>query len=146
MTGLLEESRFFVLDKEQDYDQILARMAGTLAEQGEVDEGFLERLRNREQIGSTVFDHSIAMPHAVQYAGDRLILAAGVCPEPLRQGNREIRVVFMLGLPEQTASDGALLIRVYEEIISISQDRDMLEKIAKADTFQALLRALYRQA
>ncbi|MDE7242612.1 MAG: PTS sugar transporter subunit IIA [Oscillospiraceae bacterium] len=146
MTGLLDESRFFVLDKEKDYSQVLERMAGALTEQGKVDEGFLERLRSREQIGSTVFDHSIAMPHTVQYAGDRLVLAAGVCPKPVWQDGREIRVVFMLGLPEQTASDGALLVRVYEEIISITRNREMLEKIAAADNFQALLRALYRQA
>ena len=146
MAGLLEESRFFVLDQESDYGQVLERMAGTLLEQGQVDEGFLERLRSREQIGSTVFDHSVAMPHAVQYAGDRLVLAVGVCPEPIRHEAREIRTVFMLGLPEKTASDDSLLIRVYEEIISITQDREMLEKIGKATNFQALLRALYRQA
>lgn len=146
MAGLLEKSRFFVLDQESDYGQVLERMAGTLLEQGQVDEGFLERLRGREQIGSTVFDHSVAMPHAVQYAGDRLVLAVGVCPEPIRHEAREIRTVFMLGLPEKTASDDSLLIRVYEEIISITQDREMLEKIGKATNFQALLRALYRQA
>lgn len=146
MAGLLDESRFFLLDREADYDQMLERMAGVLMEQEQVDKGFLERLRSREQIGSTVFDRSVAMPHAVQYAGDRLILAVGVCPEPIRQGTREIRAVFMLGLPEKAASDDSLLIRVYEEIISIAQDREMLEKIGKATNFQALLRALYRQA
>ncbi len=145
MAGLLEESRFFVLDRESSYQQVLERMTGALMEQGQVDGGFLERLRGREEIGSTVFDHAVAMPHTIQYAGDRLVLAVGACPEPIRHEGREIRAVFMLGLPEKTGSDDALLIRVYEEIISIAQDGEMLEKIGKATNFQALLRALYRQ-
>ena len=115
-------------------------------EQGQVDDGFLERLRSREQIGSTVFDHAVAMPHTIQYAGDRLVLAVGACPKPIRHEDREIQAVFQLGLPEQVTSDDALLIRGYEEIISVTQDGEMLKKIAKADSFQALLGALYRQA
>lgn len=146
MAGLIDESRFFILNHETDYRQVLERMAGTLSEQGQVDEDFLSRLLEREKIGSTVFDHAVAMPHAVQYAGDRLILAVGVCPDPVLQDGREIKTVFMLGLPENADSDDALLIRVYEEIISITQDAELLGKIAKADSFQALLRALYRQA
>ena len=110
-----------------------------------MDGGFLERLRSREKIGSTVFDHAVAMPHTIQYAGDRLVLAVGACPNPIQHEGREIRAVFMLGLPEKTGSDDALLIRVYEEIISIAQDGEMLEKIGRATSFQALLRALYRQ-
>ena len=69
----------------------------------------------------------------------------GVCPQPIRQGEREVRTIFLMGLPQDAASD-ALLVRVYEEIISITRDREMLDKIAAANSFQALLRALYRQA
>jgi len=145
MAGLLDESRFFLLDLETDYSQALERMAGALMERGQVDAEFLERLYRREEIGSTVFSHAVAMPHAIQYAGDRLVLAVGACPTPIRHEEREIRAVFMLGLPEKNDSDDALLIRVYEEIISIAQDGEMLEKIGKATNFQALLRALYRQ-
>ena len=105
----------------------------------------MSRLRAREQIGSTVFDHQVAIPHTVQYAGDRLVLAVGVCPRPVRQGDREVRTIFLMGLPEGAGRD-ALLVRVYEEIISITRDGALLDDIGKADSFQALLRALYRQA
>jgi hypothetical protein len=50
-----------------------------------------------------------------------------------------------LGLPEKADSDDGLLIRLYDEIISISQDMDLLDKIAKSDSFYALLKAMYRQ-
>lgn len=145
MVGLLDESRFFLLDGVDIYDQALERMASSLVAQGQADPEFLSRLRVREQIGSTVFDHQVAIPHTVQYAGDRLVLAVGVCPRPVRQGDREVRTIFLMGLPEDAGRD-ALLVRVYEEIISITRDGALLDEIAKADSFQALLRALYRQA
>lgn len=145
MVGLLDESRFFLLDGVDTYDRALEKMASSLIAQGQADPEFLSRLRAREQIGSTVFDHQVAIPHTVQYAGDRLVLAVGVCPRPVRQGDREVRTIFLMGLPEDAGRD-ALLVRVYEEIISITRDGALLDEIAKADSFQALLRALYRQA
>lgn len=145
MAGLLDESRFFVLDDVYTYDQALERMANALITQGQADPEFLSRLRAREQIGSTVFDNQVAIPHTVQRAGDRLVLAVGVCPRPVNQGEREVRAIFLMGLPEDAGQD-ALLVRVYEEIISITNDKPLLDDIANADSFQALLRALYRQA
>jgi len=145
MAGLLDESRFFVLDGIETYDQALERMASAITAQGQADPQFLSRLRARERIGSTVFDQAVAIPHTVQYTSDRLVLAVGVCPQPIRQGEREIRTVFLMGLPQDAGQD-ALLVRVYEELLSITKDREMLDKIASANSFQALLKALYRQA
>ena len=145
MAGLLDENRFFILDDAETYPKALERMASALMERGDVDPGFLDRLRAREKIGSTAFDHGVAIPHTAQSAGDRLVLAVGICPQPIRQESREIRTIFLMGLPQESEND-SLLVRVYEEIISITRDREMLDKIAAARDFQSLLRALYRQA
>lgn len=146
MVGLLDESRFFILDTSESYEEAVTRMASSLADDGQVDEGFLERLHDRERRGTMVFDHAVAIPHTVQYAAERLVLAIGVFSEPIHYHDHEIRVIFLLGLPEQISSDDSLLIRVYDEIISITQDAGLLNKITQADSFQALLRALYRWA
>lgn len=146
MVGLLDESRFFILDTSESYEEAVTRMASSLADDGQVDEGFLERLHDRERRGTMVFDHAVAIPHTVQYAAERLVLAIGVFSEPIHYHDHEIRVIFLLGLPEQISSDDSLLIRVYDEIISITQDVGLLNKITQADSFQALLRALYRWA
>ena len=146
MAGLLDESRFFRLDPGGTYDEAVRRMVDALAAQGQVDEGFWDRLQARERMGTMVFDHSVAIPHTVQYAGGRLVLAVGTFPQPVRYQDRDVRVIFLLGLPEQVSSEDGLLIRVYEEIISLTRDDGLLDKIAGAADFQALLRALYRQA
>lgn len=145
MASLLDESRFFVLKDAESYDTAVTQMVKGLAASGQVDEGFLDRLRKREQKGTMAFDHAIAIPHSIQYAWNKLVLAVGVLPEPLQYRNHKIQVIFLIGLPEQLTLDDSLLIRLYDEIISITRDTEMISKIAAADSFQSLLHVLYRK-
>lgn len=143
MTGLLDESRFFVL-KETDYPSALEHMVSSLTQSGQVDDRFAQRLQEREKKGTMVFDHAVAIPHSIQYASDKLMLSIGVFPEAVQYGDHEIRVIFLIGLPSQVEAEDNLLIRVYDEMIQIAKDEEMLDKIASADSFSALLRVLYR--
>ena len=55
-------------------------------------------------------------------------------------------MIFLMGVPETADADDGMLVRVYEEIIRVAQEPELLEKVADAKDFQSLLRALYRQA
>ncbi len=144
MTGLLDESRFFRLESKWSYEEALCRMVDGLMENGQVDEEFMGRLQEREKKGTMVFD-SVAIPHSVQYANDRLVLSIGVCSGPIRHQGSDIRVVFLIGLPRNVGEDDDLLIRVYDEMIHIARDKELLDGIASADSLPALLRVLYRK-
>lgn len=146
MAGMLDEDRFFVFEEEETYESALEHMVSELEAQEYVEEGFLERLQSREKKGTMVFDQAIAIPHAVQYAGEKLVLALGVFPESIHKGNQEIKAIFLLGLPDQNEAEDNLLIRVYDEIIRIAQDKKLLDRISQADSFSTLLHVLYRQA
>ena len=145
MVGLLDESRFFRFDGGGTYEEAVDAMVASLTEGGQVDAGFAQRLREREEKGSMAFDHGVAIPHTVQKAGDRMVLAVGVFPQPVRYRDREIQLIFLLGLPEKVDAEDGILVRVYEEIISVAKDGGLMEKITHAADFQAILRALYRQ-
>ena len=146
LNGLLDEERFFVFPAGTTYEDAVTHMTQDLTDQGFVDDGFYERLTKREEKGSMVFDHAIAIPHTFQYASDRLMIAVGVCREGMRAEDNDIQVIFMLGLPENGDMDDQLLIRIYDEIITIARDGDLQTRIAQADSFRDLLRVLYRQA
>lgn len=145
MAGLLEESTFFVFDETMEYEEAVFQMTEGLKKLEKVDEDFFERLKEREAKGTMVFDRQVAIPHSVQYASDRISLAIGVSDRPIHYRDHEIRIIFLLGLPEHTDMDEGLLIRLYDEIISISQDATLLDNIAKAFNYNALLRAMYKQ-
>lgn len=144
MTGLLDKSRFFLLDACQTYQDALAYMTGELEKCGYVDDGFFDRLCRREEKGTMVLD-AVAIPHSTQTVSSKLILSIGVFHKPMQYQNHHIRIIFMLALPQNTNKEDDLLLRVYDEIIHITQDAQMIEKIASARDFQTLLQALYRQ-
>ena len=146
MTGLLDENRFFVFGEEETYESALEQMVDDLKIQGYVDEGFMERLREREKKGTMVFDREIAIPHAVQYAGNKLVLSVGVFPQKDSREPQEIKIIFLIGLPADSEMEDDLLLRVYDEIINVAQDKKLLDKISRADSFSSLIQALYRQA
>lgn len=146
MAGLIDEERFFVLNHNNDYATALQQMIGTLTEAGAVDEGFLQRLEERERQGTMVFGNAIALPHGVQFATDGLVLAVGVFDEPIQYQGNDISIIFLLGLPEQEKEDDNLLIRIYDEIITISHDAELRDKLASAKTYLELRHGLYRQA
>ena len=93
-----------------------------------------------------IFGHSIAIPHSIQFVSDKLVLAVGVSHQPICCNDHKVQVIFLLGIPHELDSDDSILIRVYDEIISLARNEEMLKKIASANNFQELLGALYKRA
>ena len=107
---------------------------------------FKERIHIREAKGTMIFGHSIAIPHSIQFVSDKLVLAVGVSHQPICCNDHKVQVIFLLGIPHELDSDDSILIRVYDEIISLARNEEMLKKIASAKNFQELLGALYKRA
>lgn len=61
--NLLDETRFFVLDEDSSYDENIDRMVRSLTNQGDLDAGFAQRVREREKYSTMVLDQNIAFPH-----------------------------------------------------------------------------------
>lgn len=144
MTGMLDERRVFMLDDGLGYEGAVRLMVERLAADGYLDDGFLARLAERECKGEMVFGQSVAIPHTVQYASDKLVFAVGVAKKPLSYHGHEVQVIFLLGVPENIDEDDSILIRVYDEIISVAKDERLLHAIVQAKTFQELLGTLYK--
>ena len=92
-----------------------------------------------------VFDNGVAIPHGIQTANDRMLLAMGIFEEPTTFKGHEVRIIFFMALPEQSDMDDTLMIRVYDELLEISRNTDMLEAISMTRNFQELLRVLYKK-
>ena len=136
--NLLDETRFFVLDQESSYDENVDRMARALTNQGELDAGFAQRVREREKYSTMVLDQNIAFPHTKNMLS-KLTLAMGVFPDMLKDdkyGN--IRIIILLGIPE-SMEDDTVLVRLYEDILSIGKKPDVIPKIQKMESYREFL-------
>lgn len=136
--NLLDETRFFVLDQESSYDENVDRMARALTNQGELDAGFAQRVREREKYSTMVLDQNIAFPHTKNMLS-KLTLAMGVFPDMLKDdkyGN--IRIIILLGIPE-SMEDDTVLVRLYDDILSIGKKPDVIPKIQKMKSYREFL-------
>ncbi len=135
---LINEDKFFLLDSTKGYHENVNKMVDTLVRKGCLDGGFKDRLSEREAKGSMVFDRYIAMPHTSNTATNKIELALGVFPEKVLINGKEIKLVFLLGIPKQTDYDASLLVKIYDEIIKIAADEQLVDQLARSTCYQEL--------
>lgn len=136
--NLLDETRFFVLDEDSSYDENVDRMVRSLTNQGELDAGFAQRIREREKYSTMVLDQNIAFPHTENML-PKLTLALGVFPNMLKDEKYgSIRLVILLGIPESMEDDTGL-VRLYDDILSIGKNPDVLSKIQSMESYRDFL-------
>ena len=139
MLGILDENRFFVLDKNYSYSENVNMMIDILENEGHLDAGFKERIRKREEKSSMIFEDTVAFPHTINYASKNIELALGVVPKNMSdKKEKDIKLVFLLGLPEDDGDD-TVLVKIYDEIIKIASDKELVEEISKIENYKDLL-------
>jgi lichenan operon transcriptional antiterminator len=136
--NLLDESRFFVLDPAISYEKNLNFMIDILHSQGDLDDHFGERLHEREKTASMILHKNTAFPHTFNLL-PKLTLALGIYPEsPQESKYSEIKLVILLGIPEQMEND-TVIIRLYDEILALVQDANAMKKVQKIEDYREFL-------
>lgn len=140
---LITEEKFFILDSTKDYHDNVNSMVHSLIQSGHLDNGFTERLRERETKGSMVFDNYVALPHTFNQFSTQIELALGIFPETVIADGKELKLVFLLGLPEQqTDNNEYLIVKIYDEIIRIANDKQLIEKMSTAENYSDIIQLL----
>ncbi len=123
---ILEQEHFYVLDPELSYLEAVLYMAEQLIEAGVLPADFKEALLRREEKSTMLFDREIGFPH-LQYKGEKIVLAVGVA-ERTEPG---VRFVLFLALPEELELNDRILIHIYNELLVISSEKELLSDIAR---------------
>lgn len=138
------EEQFFILEEESFIDN-LSYMIDKLISSGYVDEGFKQRIIEREFKSPTSFDNYIALPHAVNYQNDRISMAIGILEKPIFWGGNETRIIILLMIPNNEYVDPELLIKTYEELLKLCQDKKLVESMSKARSYDEFSNLLQRR-
>ncbi|RFU68570.1 BglG family transcription antiterminator [Bacillus sp. V59.32b] len=139
---LTNNQKFFRLDSSKSYRENVKGMIDDLGSKGFLDDGFKERLLERAAKGSMVFDRYIALPHTTNTATNKIELAVGVFPEKVETEGKEIKLVFLLGIPKQTDYDASLLVKIYDEIIKIAANQELVDQLSSSKSYEELAKHL----
>ena len=125
---MLEPEMFFLLPSGISFSEALVSMLENLLKEKIIDDAFCRVMLEREQKVTMLFDENIGFPH-ILYEGKKLIFSIGVTG--LEKAQAGLRVVFLLGLPKNMDYDDQILMRIYNEIISIAGSSAIVQGICQ---------------
>ena len=145
IAALIDDRKFFVLDDNKSYIENTCDMIDSLCEDGLVDKDFKSRILKREEKSTMIFDKSISFPHAINMSDDRLVISIGVSEKGLLgDEGSSIKIIFLLGLPVSENQDDTVLVRIYDEIISIAQDENIIKELSKATDLKSIVKSFIK--
>lgn len=134
LAGALDEQHFFALPPGTDYADAVDYMTAHLEARGLAEQGFGERIRERERLSPTQLDSWVGFPHTTLTTGSGVLLAVGVVPrKPDEDG---VRLIILLGIPQDPRRGESVLVPVYDAVLRLGTRRDLLTRISHLTTFE----------
>ena len=125
------------LDADPGEDAVIRRLGSLLVERGVIDEDYVDRTIQREQLSSTAFTDALAVPHALGMTATRTAIAIGIADPSIRWGDGRVQFVAMVAFSE---TDREAFQTVFEQFVEVFSERDSVQRIARRGTdFAAFL-------
>ncbi|MGT2910138.1 BglG family transcription antiterminator [Streptococcus cameli] len=129
------ELRFMWLPKMDGYEDYLIEMASSLEKEGLVDQGFSQRMIDREAKQSTVFGNGIGFPHTINKMDQKTVLMLGVLEEVDQSQGQPLELIFLVAIPHQVESKMETeLLELYDDIFRIASDETLKSDIRQIQT------------
>jgi lichenan operon transcriptional antiterminator len=109
---------------------------------GAIDEEYVEQTVEREQMSSTAFTDTLAVPHAMTMSAKRTAIAIVVNDTAMDWGDARVNVIAFIAFD---ANGRASFQTVFDQFVEVFSDREaVLGLIRRADTFTAFIDELVR--
>ncbi|MBF0715587.1 BglG family transcription antiterminator [Gemelliphila palaticanis] len=133
----ISDQAFFLLDSNKTYSENLHFIISELSRKNLVDEEFILRIKEREKVSSMIFSESLAFPHTINknYV-DKFIISVGISEDGFKD-NPNLKLIILAAIPENN-SNSLLLVRIYDELISIIKE-ELIEELVKIKNYSELI-------
>ena len=112
-------------------DDVIRRLGALLIAQGVIDDDYLDRAIQREQLSSTAFTDALAVPHAIGMTATRTSIAIGIADPSISWGEGRVQVVALVAFSE---SDREAFQTVFEQFVEVFSERDSVQRIVRRGT------------
>nr|WP_276512030.1 PTS sugar transporter subunit IIA [Microbacterium thalassium] len=119
------------LDASGAPEAVIRRLGDLLITQGVVDEAYVERALQREELSSTAFTDALAVPHAIGMTATRTAIAIGIADPSIPWGDRRVQVVALVAFSE---SDREAFQTVFEQFVEVFNERESAQRIVRRAT------------
>ncbi|WP_438353584.1 BglG family transcription antiterminator [Microbacterium sp. CJ88] len=110
---------------------IIRQLGGMLVARGVIDEDYVERALQREELSSTAFTEALAVPHAIGMTATRTAIAIGIAEPSIPWGEGRVQVVALVAFSE---TDREAFQTVFEQFVEVFSERDSVQRIVRRAT------------
>ncbi|SDH49954.1 BglG family transcription antiterminator [Microbacterium pygmaeum] len=119
------------LDGEAGEAAVIRTLGGPLVADGVIEEDYLERAIQREQLSSTAFTDALAVPHAMGMTATRTAIAIGIADPSIPWGEGRVQVVALVAFSE---TDREAFQTVFEQFVEVFSERESVQRIVRRGT------------
>lgn len=131
---LFDPAFFFIENRDLNVDEVLAIMNRPLLEKGVVDKDFPESVRRREELATTAFFQSFALPHALDAHAQRTVIVYLYNEKPIDWHGERVHLVLLLA----SEADNTSFAKTYTILFDILTDPKLFQRLIQVRTFDAL--------
>ncbi|MCF1619165.1 HTH domain-containing protein [Tetragenococcus koreensis] len=127
--------RFTKLDHQKTYDTNLKQMIRELTLEKMVDAQFEQRVFEREDKHTTIYEAGVAFPHTINKASDQVILSLGVFQkEALKTPAGKVELILLLAIPETLSeNDESELLKLYDFVFAFVGNQQLRKELCHLD-------------
>ena len=140
--AFLHEKYFSVLNN-KTISSALKNMIDKMMQDGVVGEKFKKDILEREKSHPTIFKSGLLLPHSVNDKSNELCVSIGVLQKPIQYQGIEIKIIMLIAFSGDDQNSD-LLVKVYEEALSIGQNEKYINQLSKCRDFYDLTRTLLK--
>ena len=144
LNSILDKKLVFYL-KENSFMENLENMLDRLIKENIVSNDFKKRVIDREQKNGTAFGGYIALPHAVDEKVNRVIVSYGILEKLTVVDGKEVGLIILMVIPSESKNSQEMIVKTYQEIIDLSSDKKLVQKLIKTKEYTQFKEVLGRR-
>ncbi|MGN2339065.1 BglG family transcription antiterminator [Clostridium cagae] len=144
LNGMLDKKLVFYLNKNNFMDN-LEDMLDSLIKSNIVSNEYKERVIAREKKAGTAFGGYIALPHAVDEKVNNVIVSYGILDKLIMVDGKEVGLIILLVIPSESQNSQDIIVKTYQEIIDLSSDKKIVQKLIKSKNYKEFKEVLGRR-
>lgn len=143
IVGAFLHEKYFSVLKNKTISAALKNMIDKMMQDGVVGEKFKKDILEREKSHPTIFKSGLLLPHSVNDKSNELCVSIGVLQKPIEYQGIEIKIIMLIAFSGDDQNSD-LLVKVYEEALSIGQNEKYINQLSKCRDFYDLTRTLLK--
>ena len=143
IVGVFLHEKYFSVLNNKTISVALKNMIDKMMQDGVVGEKFKKDILEREKSHPTIFKSGLLLPHSVNDKSNELCVSIGVLQKPIQYQGIEIKIIMLIAFSGDDQNSD-LLVKVYEEALSIGQNEKYINQLSKCRDFYDLTRTLLK--